>query len=461
MAFEAPRVGNEIPRPGRMTLIMRAARSGAPRLLRIGWVRGGRLVEERLSKPRTDVTVGSAATCTFVLDAPGAPKNFCLIEARGDHHVLRLSRGMQGRLVLPSGVVDVTTLAARGEVAPGGVHEIRLDRDFRGKVTIGDSTFLLQLVAAPPETPRAQLPASVLRGTASIDWRTTMVAAASFLSHFFVIGTAYSDWLDPVVDDRIDVAGLVETAHPLPGLEAPVEDADEEVVRQEHPTSTTNERPAPTESTARNRPPTTTPTSAAVLAGSLATITQTLGTLGTGRAATAGVLAHGDVPTSTLDDAARASTGVAFGLEMGRGTSTIEPGVHAGLEAMGSTKTSAGHGTGEVQGTRAPQGRIDPSTPVQIGGRISDAARVIAGLRPGFRRCYNRGLSQSPDSEGRIALSFHVGPGGEVQRVTVSASGSLPPSVVACVRAHAESAQFAAPEGGSGLVQVPVSFVKQ
>jgi hypothetical protein len=92
---------------------------------------------------------------------------------------------------------------------------------------------------------------------------------------------------------------------------------------------------------------------------------------------------------------------------------------------------------------------------------VSNAARVVAGMRAGFRNCYNRALSQNPDVEGRIALSIHVGPGGEVQSVGAAPSGNLPDSVVSCVKARAQAAQFDPPQGGLAVIQVPVTFVKQ
>lgn len=289
MASETHRVGSAASPPGRMTWVMRAAHAGGPLVLRMAWVKAGRVVEERILKPRTTVTVGSGETNTFVVDAPGFPSTFCLLEASGGDYLLGLRDGMQGRLVLPSGVADVATLTARRGDDRDGVHRVRLGQDFRGMVAVGDSTFLFQLVVAPPEAPRAQLPVSVLRGATSVDWRTTMVAAASFLAHFFVIGTAYSDWLDPVVDDRIDVAGLVESVHPLPGPEVEVEDVDQQVVRHDDQPPSNVERPPSPASTAQNRPPSTEQPSAALVAGQLETVMQTLGALSTTRTATSGV----------------------------------------------------------------------------------------------------------------------------------------------------------------------------
>jgi hypothetical protein len=95
------------------------------------------------------------------------------------------------------------------------------------------------------------------------------------------------------------------------------------------------------------------------------------------------------------------------------------------------------------------------------GGSVSDASRVVAQMRAGFRACYNRGLAENPDIEGKIQLSIKVGPTGQVASVMATKTGNLPESVVECVKSRATSASFSAPQGGAAVVQVPVSFVKQ
>ena len=71
------------------------------------------------------------------------------------------------------------------------------------------------------------LPPSLLgRSSAEIDWRLTMIAAFSFLAHFGVVGSIYSDWLDPLIDDGPTIEGLVDALRivpaPAPSLPAPL-----------------------------------------------------------------------------------------------------------------------------------------------------------------------------------------------------------------------------------------------
>ena len=62
-----------------------------------------------------------------------------------------------------------------------------------------------------------------------IDWTTTIIAAFSFLFHFGAVGSIYSDWMDPIVDDEVDVAALLESVKqlpPPPAVEQPKENAE-------------------------------------------------------------------------------------------------------------------------------------------------------------------------------------------------------------------------------------------
>src|SRR5204863_4862396 len=127
-----------------------------------------------------------------------------------DDYCLNFTDAMRGRVALPSGLVEIATLKGGQARSLGeGVYQVTLSEDSRGKVVVGDTTFLFQFVAPPPLQPRPQLPVSVTRGATSIDWPTTMVAAFSFLIHFSAIGAIYSEWFDPVVDYDVNVSNLI------------------------------------------------------------------------------------------------------------------------------------------------------------------------------------------------------------------------------------------------------------
>src|SRR5690349_7074802 len=204
-------------RPGQMTAVMRAVAANAgPKVLRIGVVQAGRVAEERIIKQRVHVTVGASEKNMFVVSSQNLPATFRLFELVGNDYHLNFLDGMTGRIALPTGISDLSMLKGQAKRSAQGAYQVRLTEDSRGKVVIGDTTFLFQFVAPPPVQPKPQLPVAVLRGASAIDWNTTIIAALSFLCHFMALGAIYSDWLDPVVDDEVSVAGLIDSLKNLP-----------------------------------------------------------------------------------------------------------------------------------------------------------------------------------------------------------------------------------------------------
>jgi len=172
------------------------------------------------------------------------------------------------------------------------------------------------------------------------------------------------------------------------------------------------------------------------------------------------------VPTGSLDSAAASAAAVGAGggdFNLHGGGGALRPGAAGGgLAGIGSTGRGAGtEGTGAGAAVKGPTGNAGVGAAAVSGGNVSNAARVVAGMRAGFRACYQRGLAENPDAAGSIRLTIRVGPGGEVAGVSPSPSGNLPASVISCVVSRAQSAQFDQPEGGSAVIAVPVTFVKQ
>ena len=145
---------NNSTRPGQMTAVMRAMSVQiGPKVLRLGLVQGGRVLEERIIKQRTSVTVGANEKAMFVLQAQNLPANFKLFELIGADYYLNFIDGMNGRLALTSGITDLAALRGQAKKV-GNAYQVRLTEDARGKVVIGDTTFLFQFVAPPPVQPR-------------------------------------------------------------------------------------------------------------------------------------------------------------------------------------------------------------------------------------------------------------------------------------------------------------------
>src|SRR2546423_15502492 len=101
MSMQMGPPGAQQGRPGQMTAVMRAvAQAQGPKVLRIGIVQAGRVVEERIIKQRTTVTVGQSEKAMFVIPSQNLPSPFKLFELIGADYYLNWVDGMQGRLAL-------------------------------------------------------------------------------------------------------------------------------------------------------------------------------------------------------------------------------------------------------------------------------------------------------------------------------------------------------------------------
>lgn len=92
------------------------------------------------------------------------------------------------------------------------------------------------------------------------------------------------------------------------------------------------------------------------------------------------------------------------------------------------------------------------------GGNVSNAARMIAGLRAPLRSCYASDPSSAP---GSLRFSVALGASGAVASVSSARSGGLSDRLVACATSAVQRAQFAAPEGGKAVIAFPVTFSEQ
>jgi outer membrane biosynthesis protein TonB len=451
-----------------MTAVMRAVAATGPKVLRIGVVQSGRVIEERIIKHRTHVTVGPNEKNLFVVGG-SLPASFRLFELVGNDYHLNFLDGMSGRVALPTGISDLAVLRGQARRTQQGAHQVRLTEDARGKVVVGDITFLFQFVAPPPVQPKPQLPVSVLRGASGIDWNTTMIAALSFLIHFLALGSIYSDWLDPVIDDEVSVANLIDSLKSLPAPpppdEKPVEEAEktEEKAPEKTPDKTTQAATPKADSGGK----VSAAEKASLMQEAERVMLETLAALTNTGPATEGVLSRSEVAMGALDAAAASDKAVGSGsdpLGLSRGGGgPLRPGESGiGLNDLANKGQSSGTtGSGGVAKVSGPKAAMPGVSSSVAGGSISNAAKVVAAMRAAFRACYQKGLDQNPDAQGNIKMSIKVGPGGEVTNVSATPSGNLPPMVVDCVTARARRAQFDPPEGGSAVVQVPVTFVKQ
>ncbi|APR80825.1 Hypothetical protein A7982_06172 [Minicystis rosea] len=91
------------------------------------------------------------------------------------------------------------------------------------------------------------------------------------------------------------------------------------------------------------------------------------------------------------------------------------------------------------------------------GGSVSNASQVVAGMAPGFRRCYNRALQEDTKAQGSIRVTAKIDASGAVASLSETHQG-LSPATVSCLLAVVSPATFAPPSGGGATIVIPVNF---
>jgi hypothetical protein len=176
-------------------------------------------------------------------------------------------------------------------------------------------------------------------------------------------------------------------------------------------------------------------------------------------------LNRSDIPPVDLSGAAASNAGVAHGtgdLKVAGGGGPVQGGGKGpGLAGIGGGTQGTGPATAGTERKVA-----GPKGDAQIGGHsatvpVSDADRVIAGLRGRFRQCYQTGLNSDPTMAGKVVISAKVGPNGEVASSTVASNSGLSPTVANCIAGVVRRATFSAPGGSGSTLNIPVTFVQQ
>ncbi len=490
---QQPRFTSRPPgKPGAMTQAMQAVsvKTAGPKVLRIGVIQNGKIVEERIVRKRETVTVGGSERNHFVVHTKGLPARFELFQLVGGDYILNFTQQMSGRVGLPAGVQTLEQLYTSGAARNAGSHwQVKLNDTARGKVVIGDVTLLFQFVVPPPVQPRPQLPAAARGGFAkSIDWVFTAFVMFSFMTHFgFVVYLENSDWpveqgIAAVPEEFTDL--IMQEPPPPEEVEVPVEEGPTDQA------PTTEEKPAPTKEPAKTADkgegkdkgekaagPDKGAEAAAVaeqsarMAEEAAAAAEALlvGALGTeGGGALANVLAGGAVTGNAEDVLAQAAgVGVATGASGGTLRNRSGGGSGTRTAGLGSLSTSGGGGKAVSEGgeiaEKAVKGSIKMDDGEDIGGTGEfDAKLVTAEVKKrisAIKICYETQLRKNPALAGKVTVQFTIEQSGTISKANATENTTNDPAVAACVVDAVKRFRFnPGPEGGSVTYSYPFVF---
>src|SRR5678815_298786 len=159
-----------------------------PRILRVGIILGGKIVEEKLIRERETISIGQSVKNTFSVPTEGMPRSWPLFLVKDGNYYLHFSDAMDGRVSDGNTVHPLPALKGNGALRSGEGWILPLPESARGKIVLGEMTLLFQFVTAPPLQPRPHLPASVRGGLMDrLDPLLLVIMGLSMTFHVFVM----------------------------------------------------------------------------------------------------------------------------------------------------------------------------------------------------------------------------------------------------------------------------------
>jgi hypothetical protein len=410
-------------------------------MLRIGIVHSGRIIEERLIRPGRAVTVGEHPRATVVVPRAELPeRRFALFGTRGDGWELRFTPAMRGKLTVDGEVVSLSTL-----LQGGGAHRRRsawsipLDARTRGKVHVGEYTFLFQLVAPPPVPARDP---RMAWGVRSSKPDVLFLATLVFSALVHVAGVVWLDAHPPPRTVQLSELPPTIVQYLLPADFVP---QDTEAVPDEDatplPVEVVDDPVAPSAAAEVPEPAETPPAER-----SREELEAELRARGYGvfLIPTTNSLAGGNPIIDLVGDPSALGDDVGRALAAGtvhiprrapeEGLRRIESG--AGLAVLDADPRGVGGGSrGALVKERS--GPAVSVAPMSVAAPPEVAASVSAILRPyrgRMKACYERQLKSMPDLAGKLTLSWIITPEGRVEDLTTEVNTTDSAELAACVR---------------------------
>ena len=471
------------PKPGAMTMAMQAVpvKPTGPKVLRIGLFRDKKIVEERIVRRRETVSVGTAAKNHLIIKSGTLPSKiesrFELFQLVGDDYILNFTKDMSGKVALPGGVQKLEHLRDTGAARDAGTHfQIKLADTSRGNIKMGEFTVFFEFVAAPPITPKPQLPAAVQRGfIKNIDWTFTTWVIFSYMLFFgFIIYMENADWeIDRGVEEVPEsLARLVFEAPIEPPVEEEPDEGEGEAEEEEAKGKAPEKEPVKTEGEPTTGAPTATAEGRARIAQEAAAQAEAmlLGALGESGGALGDVLEGGAVTGNAADVLAQAS-GVGVATKSETGALRTRKGGGSGQQAgLGSLKKSKGAGKAAKEGQAVQERQVRGNVGMRAGGDIGGAGEFDSGTvqrqikqrLKSITRCYESELRKNPSLAGKVEVTFTIQERGNVTdaRATQNTTGSS--AVADCVTRTISRFRFnPGPDGGSVTFRYPFVFQPQ
>ncbi len=436
-----------------------------PKVLRVGVILGGKIVEERVLSPRQTVTVGTGAKNTIVLKQAKAPESFTLLTWAGDQYQLHFTEGQDGNVQSAHGQADFGALVAQGLAKKqGNVFEVPVSDGQRGKVVFGDVNLLWQFVAPPPEVPAPTLPKEA-KGNhfQSMDRLFVTVLVISFLFHAGTYVALARTPLPPEVtlEEIPDRYAKVLIPEKLPKPPEPEKKEEGASKKEEKQAKRASDEKKPAESAEQTAARKAARAAAVAKAVQSKGILKVLGALGpgTGSGAVADVFGAGG-GMSDVASALSGAGGVAVATDPGAGGGR-KGGGQGGAASIGTLATSGGGTVGYGAKTEVKVTGSVAAEEAEIDSSEIDQAKLGAFIKARMgliKACYENALKRNPNLKGKVVIRFTILETGGLADVEVAGNTMGAADVASCITATMRSWRTQFKPSSPSTVEFPFVF---
>ncbi|MBI5525561.1 MAG: AgmX/PglI C-terminal domain-containing protein [Deltaproteobacteria bacterium] len=454
------------------------------KVLRVGVIFGGRVIEERLFKKAENVSVGTAKSAVFAVPGAALPeKREVIVVKRGRYH-LACGDDLSYRVTSAGSTSEhrasdqTSRLPPRLSVAALAKADasrplLPLSDDAQGRVQIGEVTVLFQFVTPPPEPPTLQLPEmTMVRWSSRVDRPFLAVFLWTVLLHVGVVMAVQSAPLpkEPtgILDDRGRIIDVSTVIPPKPPVDEPKAGDGKGTKTPEKPKTPKS----PTRLAGDGGGPQD--------IGAIRDKVRSAGVIGIlyAKAPLDSALSKVIGGGNTVDAAAvlkDVSSGQLASLDerLARGPIQIGHGEGGpvGIEPLETGSRSnpggmPGPGTGgtktEIDIAKAgPQWRFEDEPP-QVDGCLDPTviSKTVKSRLRSIQSCYERELKKNPALAGKITIAFTISSEGAVVETRVEHDTMNNTAVADCIMGAIRRLKFATSECGNVPVSYPFVFVK-
>ena len=432
------------------------------KVLRIGVIQSGKIVEERVLPARQAVTLGTSSKNTIVVPLANAPESVVVFAYQGDRYILQFEQGAEGRVQGPQGAADLSALVSQGVAKPAGkICSVPVNEDQRGKLVIGEITLLWQFVAPPAEVPKPALPKEA-KGAhfKSMDRLFSVVLVVSFALHSgFYIALANTELPKEVTLEEIpDRYAKVLIPERMPKPPEKKEEKKAEAPAQQKQEKAEEKKAETQEQVAQKKAARAAAVAKAVQSKGILKVLGALGP-GTGGGAVADVFGSGG-GMGDVASALSGAGGVAVATDPGAGGGR-KGGGEGGAASIGSLATTGGGKVGlgtktevKVSGSvAAEEAEVDSSDIDQ--GKLGAFVRARMGL---IKACYENALKRNPALKGKISIRFTILETGALSDISTAQNSLGSAEVASCIMNTMRSWRTQFRPSGPVTVEYPFVF---